>query len=171
MEETWLPEVLPTILPAASDVLGEDLSLKIGEGIYLDEGWFTGLVSMPFYVSLIICTFFILVFLIFFKQFSLYKMVRIIAGTLCTAMAGMFCLFAAVLGIITFIGAGGPQFLNILIPPISIALFFLVSRLVLKLFFKYFDNRTLMYLCMMVALAGNPVITFMWSFYKLIKFV
>jgi hypothetical protein len=53
----------------------------------------------------------------------------------------------------------------LLIPILSIGGFFLVSRLVLSKIFQYMDDKEILFLSILIALLGNPVILFMWDLF------
>ncbi len=128
------------------------------------QKWAVGAFILPFEVSIIVCTILTVLMLFLTREISMYKFRTVAIVCILLPVTGMVVLLASV-GI-CFAGASviSPNVI-LMIPIISIGIFFLMTRFILSKILRYMDNKEILFLSILIALLGNPVMLFVWDLY------
>lgn len=142
---------------------------NVNSGIQLAEGWFLGLFEFPFWLSFLICTLLIIIFLFATKQFRMYKVQWILLSSVIIPIVGMLSLLAS-LGIVILVMLYITKYAFFIFPLLCIVIFFVLVKIVINKTYKYFDDQVILLMSALIALIGNPVILFMWGYKEMFIF-
>ena len=143
--------------------------MDVNSEIKLAEGWFMGLFDLPFWLSFIISTILVIIFLYATKQFRMYKVQWILLASVIIPVAGMASLLIS-LGITIAGMYYMTQYIFFIFPLLCIAIYFILVRFIISKAYRFLDDQIILLLSALIALIGNPVILFMWGYKEMFIF-